>query len=198
MSAGSTVEAILDGAGQALGRRGVRKLSMSEICDAAGVSRGTLYRYFKSKDDVLEALGQHVLGSMTTILEEAVAHRPDEQLRLRVVIEAMMSFAERLPYTAAIVQTEPGFALTFFQRAMPTFREILERFLTPVFAGSAPVTSRALTAAELCELFERVVLTCYLIPPSPSAGLPARTADMWESLVAYEGAPARLQASSGG
>ena len=45
-----TVNRILDGALRALARRGLRKLSMSDICEEAGISRGTLYRYFKSKD----------------------------------------------------------------------------------------------------------------------------------------------------
>lgn len=40
---------ILDGALSALARRGVRKLSMSDVGAEAGISRGTLYRYFRDK-----------------------------------------------------------------------------------------------------------------------------------------------------
>ena len=45
----STADQILVGALLALGEHGVETLSMREISEAAGVSRGTLYRYFKSR-----------------------------------------------------------------------------------------------------------------------------------------------------
>ena len=45
-----TEERILVAALGLIGRRGVRRLGMQEIAEAAGVSRGTLYRYFPSKD----------------------------------------------------------------------------------------------------------------------------------------------------
>ena len=46
---------ILSGALDAIASRGVKRLSMSDIIDASGVSRGTLYRYFSNKDEVLGA-----------------------------------------------------------------------------------------------------------------------------------------------
>ena len=50
-----TEERILVAALGLIGRRGVRRLGMQEIAEAAGVSRGTLYRYFPSKEQVLTA-----------------------------------------------------------------------------------------------------------------------------------------------
>jgi AcrR family transcriptional regulator len=185
VSAVSTVEAILEGAARALGHRGVQKLSMSDICDEAGVSRGTLYRYFKSKDDVLEALSQHVLESMAVIIQEAVDERPALEDRLRVVLTAMMSFTDRLPYTMALVQTEPAFSLAFFRRSMASYRVILERFLSPVLADSAPVRSGVVTIGDLCELFERVVLSAYVIRDGDAGSVPDLLADMWGALVAH-------------
>src|SRR5580700_5325904 len=52
---GATEERILVAALGLIGRRGVRRLGMQEIAEAAGISRGTLYRYFPSKDQVLSA-----------------------------------------------------------------------------------------------------------------------------------------------
>ena len=50
-----TEERILTAGLALIGRRGVRRLGMREIAETAGVSRGTLYRYFPSKDHVLAA-----------------------------------------------------------------------------------------------------------------------------------------------
>ena len=49
---------ILSGALDAIAARGVKRLSMSDIIDASGVSRGTLYRYFSNKDQVLSAVAE--------------------------------------------------------------------------------------------------------------------------------------------
>lgn len=188
----STVDAILDGAARALSRRGVRKLSMSDICEEAGFSRGTLYRYFKNKDEVLEALSQHVLASMATTLEEAVARQPAPEDRLRVVLRAMMSFDQRLPHTVSVVTAEPAFSLAFFRRSMPAYLTILERFLGPVLATSPPVVSGGVSVGELCELFERVALSAYLVRLPGDAGFPDRVADAWGSLTAHEARARRV------
>src|SRR5271156_3060439 len=56
---GPTQERILLASLGLIGRRGVRRLGMQEIAEAAGVSRGTLYRYFPSKDHVLAAAADY-------------------------------------------------------------------------------------------------------------------------------------------
>ena len=51
---------ILSGAIDVIANRGARRLSMSDIIDTSGVSRGTLYRYFSNKDEVLAAVSEFV------------------------------------------------------------------------------------------------------------------------------------------
>ena len=51
------VQKILAGTMKALSRQGASKLSVSDICEASHIARGTFYRYFDSKDEVLAALG---------------------------------------------------------------------------------------------------------------------------------------------
>ena len=47
---------ILDGARRAFLANGFDAASMNEIARAAGVSKGTLYVYFKSKEELFEAI----------------------------------------------------------------------------------------------------------------------------------------------
>ncbi len=49
-------EQILGAAATVIARLGYDKTSMSDIADEAGVSRGTVYLYFKGKEDLFEAL----------------------------------------------------------------------------------------------------------------------------------------------
>lgn len=45
---------ILQGALECFGKKGFHQSSMQEICKKAGLSPGTVYHYFKSKDDIIE------------------------------------------------------------------------------------------------------------------------------------------------
>ena len=47
---------ILDGASACFAEKGFHATSMQDICDAAGMSPGALYRYFSSKDDIIIAI----------------------------------------------------------------------------------------------------------------------------------------------
>jgi len=52
--------AILDAAEQCFSRSGFHQTSMSDICQAAGMSPGNLYRYFPSKEAIIEGIvGRH-------------------------------------------------------------------------------------------------------------------------------------------
>lgn len=50
------VERILDAALSVFSKRGYHEATMEEIAQVAGVGKGTLYRYFKSKDELYHAL----------------------------------------------------------------------------------------------------------------------------------------------
>ena len=56
-AAGSTSDRILAATAEVLGRNGMSKLSLSEVALQAGVSRPTLYRWFASKEELLDAFG---------------------------------------------------------------------------------------------------------------------------------------------
>ncbi|GLX02654.1 TetR/AcrR family transcriptional regulator [Microtetraspora sp. NBRC 16547] len=54
----ATEERILETAGELLKRLGRDKVSMSDVARTASVARGTLYRYFESREVLLEALSK--------------------------------------------------------------------------------------------------------------------------------------------
>ena len=51
-----TEQALLDAAMRVFSRYGVKRSSMSDLCEEAGVSRQTFYNNFRNKDDILRAL----------------------------------------------------------------------------------------------------------------------------------------------
>ncbi|KZY30103.1 hypothetical protein A3731_36870 [Roseovarius sp. HI0049] len=56
MSADKRQAAILDAAAQLLAKQGWEEVTINDILDAAGISRGGFYHHFSSKDDVLKEL----------------------------------------------------------------------------------------------------------------------------------------------
>src|SRR5271156_6547517 len=84
-----TEERILTAGLALIGRRGVRRLGMREIAETAGVSRGTLYRYFTSKDHVLAAAAAYDAQRFSNGLEAVLqaARSPEER------ISAFMAYA---------------------------------------------------------------------------------------------------------
>ncbi len=75
---------ILDSAYELFSRRGVRAVGVDEVINSASVAKATLYRHFKSKDDLVLAFLQHREQLWTKGWVEAEARRrgetPEEQL----------------------------------------------------------------------------------------------------------------------
>jgi AcrR family transcriptional regulator len=166
-----TTARILDGALSALARQGLRKLSMSDICEEAGIARGTLYRYFKSRDEVLEAVSRHVATSMTIALEQGVRERPDPANRIRVVMDVLIGYWQAHPEMVQVGKVEPAFAMSYLERVLPQFKVILLDFLDPVLAESAAVQSGAATEEQFVDLMLRVAFLHYFMPSPESTSL---------------------------
>jgi len=75
---------ILDSAYELFSRRGVRAVGVDEVIKSASVAKATLYRHFKSKDDLVLAFLQQREQLWTKDWVEAEARRrgenPEEQL----------------------------------------------------------------------------------------------------------------------
>lgn len=98
-----TYELLLDVAGELLAEVGIDRISTNMICARAGLTPPALYRYFKDKYDVLEALGGRLMARQNVALEQWIARHADNGLdALRDGIE------ELLHDTAAVTQSEPG------------------------------------------------------------------------------------------
>lgn len=174
MATNATVERILDGTIRALARRGHRKLSMSDICECAGVSRGTLYRYFSSKEEVLGALSQHVREGVRDRLAAAIAEEPRPEHRLRTVVSVVIETQWSNPESTRILEVEPGFALDFVRGVFPEFVEIVADALKPAADHIPALRDKALTPRQLAELALRVGASAVFIPASDAKDLPRR------------------------
>ena len=76
-------ERLLHVATRLFARHGFEGTSVQDIVDAAGVTKGAMYHYYGSKDDLLYEVYHQLLGMQTAHLEEIAAGpgTPEERLR---------------------------------------------------------------------------------------------------------------------
>ena len=168
---------------RALERHGTDRLSMTDICREARLSRGTLYRYFANREQVLDAVNKRIMNTMRETFDEAVAANPDPDLRVRVMLRAMIEFPKRFPHMTSLIEHEPASAITFLARELPLLAEIITEYLLPAYERVPAVVSGAITPTQLSELFQRLVTSTFLIPSPGSGDLDESLADLWESFM---------------
>jgi AcrR family transcriptional regulator len=159
----TSVVKILDGALRAIGNRGARRLSMSDISDESGVSRGTLYRYFSTKEEVLAAVSEFVSLNFE-IGVRAEAERYGEPLeRFRAVMRFFAKFTnERTP--ERIFEVEPAFHLDFFRSHFARHKTAVSEALTPSFDYLDTLTDEPIDRDGLAEALVRMQLSTLIVP----------------------------------
>ncbi|MGH6644380.1 MAG: TetR/AcrR family transcriptional regulator [Bradyrhizobium sp.] len=150
---------ILDGARKIFLAQGFEGASMNDIAKEAGVSKGTLYVYFESKERLFavivdEERASHVEGIFdfdyetaeieATLLRIAVAITTFiSQPRIVSAMRAVMGIAERMPELGA----------HFYERGPCYSRNRLaEYFDTRVAAGQLDIPDTQLAAAQFLEM----------------------------------------------
>jgi AcrR family transcriptional regulator len=85
---------ILEAARQSFARHGLGATTVDDIARAAHVAKGTVYLYFKSKDEILRhALGEGLAALQDATIPGLAAPAPFEA-RLRRFLEAMLTYFE--------------------------------------------------------------------------------------------------------
>ncbi|MET3840343.1 TetR/AcrR family transcriptional regulator [Bradyrhizobium sp. OAE829] len=100
-----TVEAILEGAAHILEGRGLDGYTTNEIAARAGVSIGSLYQYFPTKDAITLALVQRESTALVDEINAALCLE-DPKRALREMIEAAVRNQLRRPKLARLLDFE--------------------------------------------------------------------------------------------
>ena len=166
MAAREATEArIVNGTLRALARQGPKKVTMSDIATEAGVSSGTLYRYFKDKQDILQALGNYFLARLSDLLQHAVENSSAPRDRLHAVIDIFLRYWQENPQTVQLGQMEPGFVIGYINNVMPQLKALLHNALEPVLLRESPAVRLGLaTTDEIVDLVVRVAFSNHFLP----------------------------------
>ncbi len=84
---------------------------MRDVSESAGVSRGTLYRYFPTRDDLLTGLVQEEVRRFRERVSAALEDPSGGEERIRVVLEQAMQHIREHAALQRMLETDPAFLL---------------------------------------------------------------------------------------
>lgn len=91
---GDKRERILDAAVRVLAKKGFHSTRVSEVAKAAGVADGTIYLYFKSKDELLVSLFEDRVERLLAFLQADLPRSGNASDKLRRIIELQLGLLE--------------------------------------------------------------------------------------------------------
>jgi AcrR family transcriptional regulator len=109
---------ILDAAAHIFAKRGYPKTDVQVIADALGVGKGTVYRYFSSKEALFLATVDRGMHALTDVLIAAADDHEDPLERLEAVVIAYLTHFDAHPDLAELIIQERA---EFRDREKPTY-----------------------------------------------------------------------------
>jgi AcrR family transcriptional regulator len=132
---------------------GPDRLSMAGVAETAGVSRGTVYKYFANSDALIGALAEYVRDRFQAGVIAAMHTEGDTRQKLVNIIDGRMD-AETRDAVMRLRQLQPSFTLNFLTTHTPDFVQVYEDALRDEFEeGNLP-----LGLHEFAEILCRVVM----------------------------------------
>jgi TetR/AcrR family fatty acid metabolism transcriptional regulator len=113
---------ILKAAIQVFAKNGFYATRVSEIAKAAGVADGTIYLYFKNKDDVLITIFEEGIEQLLTILREVAESDDTFEKRIRRIIELQLGLLEEQRDLAEVITVN-----------LRQSSRLLKQYATPLF-----------------------------------------------------------------
>jgi len=97
MPAAERCEQILSAAVQVFSEQGFRCTEVQQVADLAGVGKGTIYRFYPTKDELFQAAVEDVMQRLTAQVDNAVCAIDDPLEHLRAGFKAYMAFFQAHP-----------------------------------------------------------------------------------------------------
>lgn len=168
-------DAIVRAAERVFGKLGYHAASITEVIDAAGISRGTFYLYFDGKSALFLELIERFIGFVTAALQVVDAAGPDPAQRIHENVQRIVDVALDHPeLTRVVLRESRGLNADIdekLDRLYGFLHEMVEGALTNgARAGFTRSVNAPVVAAALIGAFKEV----FLANLPPAAAVPSR------------------------
>jgi len=108
---------IIDAAIRVFARGGYYNSRVSDIAREAGIASGTIYLYFKTKDEILVTLFREKMAEWVALVRREIAAERDPLAKIRKIVALHFQVLEENPDLAEVVQVELRQGQKFFRGA---------------------------------------------------------------------------------
>ena len=108
---------IVDAAIRVFARNGYYNSRVSDIAREAGIASGTIYLYFRTKEEILVTLFREQMAAFVAHLRREIAGETDPVAKIRRLVELHFTVLEQSPALAEVVQVELRQGHKFFRGA---------------------------------------------------------------------------------
>ena len=171
----ATEERIVQAALGVVSRRGVRHLSMAEVSEAAEVSRTTLYRYFATKEKLLDRVAAYDLQRFSDGLDKALADGSSGAERTRALLDYAVGYINDHP-ARGLTESEPGFVIDYLRAMSPAVEAMVLGHLGTELAAAAPVVAGTLSIDQVVDVMMRLLASSWVLPERDRSHLVATMA----------------------
>lgn len=191
-----TRDRILDGALEAVARHGLAKLEMTDVSAAAGVSRGTVYRYFPNREALVSELAVREGLRFQSEVLAAVERAPAGPARILVVLRHATQHVREHPVLRRLLETDPAFLLRALRAEMPLLRSRFGGVLRPLLADTHLVRNGVASADDLLDWMLRLMVSAFLFPESDREDMAEGLTAVYRMLTAPVGRATGARSSS--
>jgi AcrR family transcriptional regulator len=108
-------------------KKPIEKITISQVCEAAGYNRGTFYLHYQDIYDILESIEEKVLSGMTKCVEKCMRHlqKEDSKLnRLAAMSDVILYYERNKTYIVVLLgeQGDPSFIVRLKDNLKPLWR----------------------------------------------------------------------------
>lgn len=133
----SPMDRLLDAGARLFAERGVGEVSVADVCEAAGIGKGTFYRHFASKEALLAATVESALGP---VLDELSRRRPGTRTSARITSARLADLLE--PSAPLLVEL-----LAHAVRGQPESEAVAEKLVRQLAEHAGPSGTRRVADA---------------------------------------------------
>jgi AcrR family transcriptional regulator len=128
-------EQLIAAAGEHFGTYGYEKTTLADLAKAIGFSKTYFYRFFRSKQEIGEAVCSQVLGTILQAIDAQIATAPSATEKLRRMLRTIpkmgteLFFQERKLHDVAATSAQEQWASSvhYWEKLSETLRSILQQ-----------------------------------------------------------------------
>lgn len=149
--ADATVQKILKASLDRVIQHGESGLSMTDISRDLGISRPTIYRYFPSREALLEGVFVYIVDDYFNQLQEQIALRPQAEKRADVIID--FAVARLKDGGAQLFQLEPKLVVGLLRQSEARLLAGCKLVFEPIFDMADSLSGRKIDRATAARTF---------------------------------------------